>query len=212
VTVLIVVAVEAERDAVVRDVPDDAGVRVVISGVGPVAAATTTATALATHDHDCVVSAGICGGFRGRAGVGDVIVASESVAADLGCRTEEGFLSLHDLGLAQESRLVLDTKKWPDRLHAAGIATVQGELLTLSCMTGSDAEADVLATRHPDAVGEAMEGWGVAWAARQFAVPCGEVRVVSNFIGRRDPSTWDLSAAFDVLSRAFAVLLAEPLP
>jgi futalosine hydrolase len=213
VTSLVVVAVNQERDAVLRDLPDTTDVQVLVSGVGPVAAASTTATALSSNDYDAVISAGIAGGFAGRADVGDVIVALSSIAADLGCRTDDGFLTLTDMGLDQTCQIEFPrVDAWAQRLVAAGLSVVTGDVATLSCMTGTDLDAKQLAERHPHAVAEAMEGWGVAWAAQSFGVRAGELRTVSNIVGKRDPSTWDIAGAFDALSRAFAVLLSEPLP
>ena len=216
---LIVCAVAQEADAVVRGLATagaDNSVDVVVSGAGPVAAATTTAGALAESDYSLVISAGIAGGFAGRVDVGDVVIATSSVAADLGCRTDEGFLSLRELGLDQDSGVAFaNARKWCDRLLAAGLPAVNGTVLTLSCMTGTDDEAASLAARHPEAVAEAMEGWGVVWPAyaRQLdEIEIGEIRAISNVIGKRDPSTWDIVGAFDALTRAFAALFAEPLP
>jgi futalosine hydrolase len=211
-TALIVVAVDAERDAVLRSLPSGMA-DVVVAGVGPVAAAATTARTLAGRvEYSHVMSAGIAGAFSGRAEVGDVVVADAVVAADLGCRTDERFLTLEEMGVAQPGRIDTAGAEWAALLRAGGMPVVTGELLTLSCMTGTDAEAHQLAERFPDAVAEAMEGWGVAWAARDYGVPISEVRAISNVIGRRDRSSWDVDAAFDALSRAFAVLLAEPSP
>jgi futalosine hydrolase len=211
--VLVVTAVDAEAEAVFRDI-NTSDVVVVGGGVGPVAAATITAKSLAADDgYTHVVSAGIAGAFPGRAEVGDVVVARSSVAADLGCRTDDGFLTLTDMGLPQPGHIEYPAAlTWRDRLVAGGLSVATGEVVTLSCMTGTDAEGKLLAERHPHAVAEAMEGWGVAWAARSFGVTTGEIRAVSNMVGKRDPSTWDISGALDALSRAFGVLLSEPLP
>ncbi|MEY2434608.1 MAG: futalosine hydrolase [Acidimicrobiaceae bacterium] len=212
-TTLIVCAVDAECTAVARDLPAGVDVTIVEGGVGPVAAAVTTATALANSDYDCVISAGIAGGFRDRAAIGEAVVADASVAADLGCRTDDRFLTLHDLGMEQDPSVAFEhAAQWHHRLAVGGAPTRLGTVLTLSCMTGTDADGVALAQRHPDAVAEAMEGWGVAWAARSAGVPAGEVRAISNLVGRRDAESWDLTGAFDALSRTFAVLLAAPLP
>lgn len=207
---LVVTAVEAEREAVARAASDD--VTVIAGGVGPVAAATATCRALADGDYTHVFSAGICGGFAGRADVGDVVVATATVAADLGCRTDDGFRTLADMGLTQTDVLIFDdADAWAKRLTTAGLAVRAGEMLTLSCMTGTDSDADLLASRYPSAVAEAMEGWGVAWAAQSFGITAGELRAVSNVVGRRDPSTWDITNALGALSRTFEALLSEPL-
>ncbi len=102
-SVLVVCAVEAERDAVVRNfgipraiasgpfsgvaVDTGAGELQAFSvGVGPVAAAIGTATLIAGTDYDLVASAGIAGGFRGRIAIGDVVLADQATYADLGVR------------------------------------------------------------------------------------------------------------------------------
>ena len=211
-TVLVVVAVDQECEAVLRDVPKGTEVDVLVSGVGPVAAAAATAAALTTNSYEAVISAGVCGGLRGRSQVGQVVVAARTQPADLGCRVDDGFLTLEDMGLHQPSTVDHDRAgRWRDRLESAGVRATVGDVLTLSCMTGTDEEAQSLAARFPDAVAEAMEGWGVVWPTLGRSVITGEVRAVSNLVGKRDPSTWDLAGALDALARAFGVLLSGSL-
>ena len=70
---------------------------------------------------------------------------------------------------------------------------------------GAQAEtATRLAERFPDAVAEAMEGYGVAEAAN--GRPFVELRAISNAIGPRDRSAWRLKEAFQALSTASAAL------
>ncbi|EXG79519.1 futalosine hydrolase [Cryptosporangium arvum] len=197
--VLVVTAVRAELDA--------AGVTGLVGGVGPVAAAVSTAMALAANEYDLVVSAGLAGGFSGRAPIGSVVVASTVRWADLGAATDEGFLDLSGLGLAGGDALASTGGRWvTDTLGAAGVPALTGEILTLSTMTGTDRRGDELAAVHPSAVAEAMEGYGVAWAARAAGVRWAEVRAVSNVIGRRDRSAWDIPAAFEALRTAVTAL------
>jgi futalosine hydrolase len=87
-------------------------------------------------------------------------------------------------------------------------------VLTLSAMTGTDADAEELAARYPQALAEAMEGFAVI-AATQYTDAVryvAEVRAISNIIGRRDRSTWNIPLAFDALADAMSTLLREPLP
>ncbi|HSA52789.1 MAG TPA: futalosine hydrolase, partial [Yinghuangia sp.] len=95
--ILVVTAVPAERDAVLGrgTLP---GVDVLAAGVGPAAAAASTAAALSRSAYDLVVSAGIGGGFAGVAAVGSLVVAGRIVAADLGAETPDGFLTIDELG------------------------------------------------------------------------------------------------------------------
>src|SRR3954453_24189192 len=99
---LVVTAVAAEAEAV-RAGAGRAGaapVHVVVEpvGVGPAAAAAGTARLLATGRYRAVVSAGIAGGFPGRAPVGALVLGPRSIAADLGAEPPDGFLAVEELG------------------------------------------------------------------------------------------------------------------
>jgi futalosine hydrolase len=228
VTALLVTATGPERDAALRHVDPSllrrgrcgpfpvlhAGTAdVVVCRIGPAAAATATATALALGDYVGVVSLGICGGFPGAAQVGDTVVATDLVAADLGAESPDGFLGLDQLGWAEQSLPVPTAlvHATAGRLRAAGLAVVTGPVVSVSSVTGTDARAAELAHRH-GAVAEAMEGRAVADAAAVFGVPALEVRTVSNAVGRRDTSAWRFDLALAALATAGAALLAEELP
>jgi futalosine hydrolase len=212
---LVITAVAAERDAVTGGRLSGAGlpygavtdgsVVVAAAGAGPVAAAVACARLLPLVRPELVISAGIAGGFAGRAAIGDVVVASESLFADLGAATDEGFLSMADLGFSGGSALPSAAAAELARRLGAGCAPV----LTLATMTGTDAGAATLAAAHPTAVAEAMEGYGVAWAASEVGVPWAEVRAISNLIGRRDRSTWNIPAAFAALGRAISLVVSR---
>jgi futalosine hydrolase len=236
VSVLVICAVEAECDAVVRNLGPTSSVEVgAMSGVatetaagtlhafhsgpGPVAAAITTAVLLALGPgYDLVVSAGIAGGFRGRAEIGDVVLADQVIAADQGVVTDEGFSTLRDLGLPGNGGYAMGNAEHHARLALGPYRLLAGDILTLSSMTGTDARADELAQRYPRAVAEAMEGYGVIEAVqRDYSrtgrdIPFAEIRAISNVIGRRDRSTWNIPLAFGALADAMSTLLKEPLP
>ncbi|WP_413101789.1 futalosine hydrolase [Streptomyces sp. Inha503] len=252
--VLIVTAVPAERDAVVRGVgatapelaelPVPGGVLhrlspapptgppltvdVLAAGVGPAAAAAGTAAALtaaavARTPYDLAVSAGIGGGFgtaisnpatspappaaahlsSAAAHLGSVVVADAIVAADLGAETPDGFAAVTDLGFGTVEHL-------PPAPLVAAVAeatdAVRGTVLTVSTVTGSAERAAELLRRHPRAVAEAMEGFGVAEAAAAQSVPTLEVRTVSNAVGPRDRAAWRIGEALEALTGAFATI------
>jgi futalosine hydrolase len=194
---LVVTAVEAERDAVSAGAGDLVDVAVV--GVGPAAAAAATARllALAATPYRAVVSAGIGGGFAEHVGVGGLALASRSIAADLGAESPDRFLPLSELGFGatrhEADPLLVEA------LRAALPAAVAGPVLTVSTATGSAAATAALRGRHPDAVAEGMEGFGVATAAAQAGVAFAEVRGISNPVGPRDRAAWRIGDALAVL-------------
>nr|WP_222109338.1 futalosine hydrolase [Streptomyces cupreus] len=199
VRVLVATAVPAERDAVARAFTGD----VLAVGVGPARAAAGTATALARAPYDLVVSAGIGGGFAPHAPVGSLVVADEITAADLGAETPEGFLPVTELGFGTV------THRPPRSLvralaEATGART--GAVLTVSTVTGTAARATALRERHPTALAEAMEGFGVAEAAALHGVPVLEIRAVSNPVGPRDRAAWRIGEALAALTEGFGKL------
>ena len=196
--VLVVTAVDAERAVIASGAYESA-----VVGVGAAAAAAGTARLLTLAEvagapYDLVVSAGVGGAFPGRAEIGDVVVGTASVAADLGAESPTGFISMDELGFGIGS---LPAK--PVRL---GVPAISGVILTVSTVTGTSLTTAELATRHPDAVAEAMEGFGVAVAAAQAGVAFAEVRAISNLIGPRDRGAWRLEEALAGLAKAITTM------
>ncbi|MFJ2259730.1 futalosine hydrolase [Streptomyces sp. NPDC087844] len=213
--------------------PSDPGGRLVLDllagGVGPAAAAASTAAALTAAalggaPYDVVVSAGIGGGFQPGAPVGSLVLADEITVADLGAETAEatepsgtsgtlgtpetpetahGFIPVTELGFGTVTH-------WPPISLVREIAAVtgarQGSVLTVSTVTGSAARAVELRRRHPRALAEAMEGFGVAEAAAAHGVPVLEIRAVSNPVGPRDRAAWRIGEALAALTGAFGKL------
>jgi futalosine hydrolase len=196
--ILIVTAVEAEAAALRRGLPADPphGVTVLVGGVGAARAAAAVSRALALDPgYGAVISAGIGGAFPGRAEPGALLLARRVVAADLGAEAPDGrYLSVDELGFGAAT---VEAGRIP------GLDAVVGTILTVNTATGTAERAAELTRRHPEAVGEAMEGYGVA-AAAQLAddLPFAEVRAVSNLVGPRDRDAWRLDLALAALTAA----------
>lgn len=203
---LVVCATPLEADAVLaglsapREVfalgPYDARaagpVTTVVCGIGPAAAAATTAVALALGPYDAAVSIGIAGGFG--VPVGSLVVADPIVAGDVGV-ADNGWQSF-------AAPLPTEGAQLADALGAQC-----GPVLAVSTVTSTDRRRDELLARFPGAIAEAMEGYGIACAATAFNVPAYEVRAVSNAVGHRDRSSWKVTEALAALTKAMPALL-----
>ncbi|MDQ1046551.1 futalosine hydrolase [Streptomyces sp. V4I2] len=184
------------------------GYDLLAAGVGPALAAASTAAALTAAalegaPYDLVVSAGIAGGFPPEAPLGSLVVADEITAADLGAETADGFLPVTELGFGTV------THRPPQSLVRAVVSATgarPGTVLTVSTVTGTAARAAALRARHPRALAEAMEGFGVAEAAAAHGVPVLELRAVSNPVGPRDRAAWRIGDALSALTTAFGKL------
>jgi futalosine hydrolase len=213
VNILVVTAVEAERDAIRAA---GAGAEVVVGGVGPAAAA--AAASARGAEFDLLLCAGIGGGF-GPLAPGDIAVASTVIFADLGVESDlpptwgefragaapntphVGFRPISELGFGVE-RYEVAAKLSVELADRTGGHL--GAILTVSTVTGTLATAEALLGRFPDAVAEGMEGAGVAAAAAVHGIAFGEIRAISNLVGPRDRSAWQVPLALESLGRAVA--------
>ncbi|MFF8951828.1 futalosine hydrolase [Streptomyces sp. NPDC014940] len=220
---LVATAVPAERDAVAGafpggttavPLPGAALVRVpggydlLAAGVGPALAAASTAAALtaaalAGTPYDLVVSAGIGGGFLPAAPLGSLVVADAITVADLGAETSDGFLPVTELGFGTVTHR---PPKSLVRAVAQATGARVGTVLTVSTVTGTAGRAAELRERHPRALAEGMEGFGVAEAAAAHSVPVLEIRAVSNPVGPRDRAAWRIGEALAALTEGFGKL------
>ncbi len=162
------------------------------TGVGPVNAAIAVTRFLAENRAGIVIGCGVGGAYPGsELQPGDVACAESETYGDLGAESPEGFLDMQALGFPVIdgptplfNRMPLDVFPAPRRLP----------FVTLATCTGTDASAAAIMARTGGAV-ESMEGAAIVHAARAFGVKVGEIRGISNMVGRRDRATWRLREA-----------------
>ncbi len=210
-----VTAVPAEAEAVRAGLPGEFAT-VAPVGVGPAVAAAATARLLALAEaagrpYRVVVSAGVAGGFVGQVEVGGTVVGTRAIAADLGAESPEGFIPVDQLGMPAEllggGTAIAADPALVAALRAALPGAAVGPVLTVGTVTGTAAGTDALLRRHPEAVAEAMEGYGVGVAAAHAGLPFVELRTISNPVGPRDRDAWRLREALAALTEAAPALL-----
>ncbi len=194
---ILVVCAVAQELAFLAPRPD---VEVFVAGIGPVESGLAVARRLARGDVALVVDAGIAGGFPGRAAVGDAVVVVRERYADIGLEGG-GALSLPD-GVRLTETVAADPVL-TGRLAEAGL--IAGDGLTSACVTTTDARMQRFADAYEPTV-ESMEGFAVLRAATLAGIPAVEVRGVSNRVGDRATSGWDIRAGIRATERALDAL------
>lgn len=189
------------------------GVEILVTGVGKVNAAGALASVLSAdgHEHAVVVSLGVAGalpgsgpgvGPRGGLSIGDVVVANQSMYADEGMLTPDGFSDCEAMGFAlgptMEGGAVMHDAQIVEALglHADHV----GVIATVSTCSGTDAGAAMVASRT-GALAEAMEGAAIGHVAARLGIRSAEVRAISNTTGDRAAQIWDLPSALNALAR-----------
>lgn len=206
--ILIVTAVQAEYDAVVRglrSIPHAA--HVLISGIGPITAAVHTTRALNAR-YIGVLSLGIAGAYTVPHDA--VCISTHIVCTDYGVQYADGTFGVppgwptHTY--ASPPALVHRCAQAIDALQS-DCTVVCGCILTVPYATGTAQTADV--RRASGCVAEAMEGYGVAAAAHACGVPMLEIRTISNVVGPRDTASWRTREALDRLTQIAPALVRQ---
>jgi len=198
-------------------------VDVVSLGVGPVAAAAGTAHCLGVRPYDLVVCAGIAGRYplvshapassdtdsetdtHGAPDHAGLVVSDRVVLDGFGAETAAGVLEAAAVGLGVSS---FDLDDALVRLAARRSGATIGTIVTVLAATGTPTRAWERAERWAGTA-EAMEGAGAHAAALASGVAFLELRAISNTVGDRDRTRWDIEGAVQLLGGALGRIFAE---
>ena len=176
---------------------------VLISGVGQLQCATQLTRALLTTPYDLVLQAGIGGSFVPTLPRRSVVLVEEEALADLGAETRDGFADITDMGLMPRDEsgftagVLRASRSWaPPGLDLPWVRSV-----TVNRVLDHEASIAWVRQRYaPDVVN--MEGAALLYACLQHGVPCIELRAISDQVGPRDTTTWDIPGAITALDAA----------
>ncbi|MHC1779306.1 MAG: futalosine hydrolase [Bacteroidales bacterium] len=160
---------------------------------------------------DLALNIGIAGSFTGEFPIGSVARVKKEYFGDLGFETFSGFQTLFDYK-------ILDADTHPFKngaLHAPELSSQVEKALsrfknasavTVQTVSGLPQKRDQLERDFTPSV-ESMEGAAFFYVSILERVPFIELRSVSNEVGERDRSKWNIPLALDSLRDACKVLL-----
>jgi futalosine hydrolase len=191
-----------------------------VGGMGKVNAAHAATMLLTRPGVDALIVFGVGGAYPASgAGIGDLAIATEEIAADEGVLTPDGFRDTEYIGIplvktGSEQFFNTFPASVPllDRslraLASFPLAVHRGPFITVSTCSGTSLRARELEQRY-HGVCENMEGAAAAQTALHHDVPWLEVRGISNMVEDRDLSTWDMPQAALTAQKAVLAILEE---
>jgi len=185
-----------------------------VAGVGKVNTAAALALALQRWQPRAVLQFGIGGAYVGSfLSVGMAALASAEVHVDCGAGHGSSWRDLRSLGFPllegpppRYNEIPTDaalTGLLAERLRLPGVRFATSEQVT-----GDPDEAERVQRAHDVSI-ESMEGAAAAQVCLALGVPFAELRAVSNIVGERDRTAWDVPAAVRAVNEAVATALAE---
>ncbi len=164
-----------------------------ITGVGMTATAFSLGRYLNTN-YNLILNLGIAGSFDRNIPLGSVVNVTTDVFSEFGVEDGENFISIDDLGFGKSHyksffsstlRTITDLQK----CNGITVNKVHGNELTIEQVTKS---------RSP--VTESMEGAAVLYCCEKAALPCLQIRAISNYVERRNKDNWQIGLAIKNLN------------
>jgi futalosine hydrolase len=174
-----------------------------ITGIGPLETAVRLSARLQEQGKGVtgVINFGVAGAYQHPGGDGpgllDICLAEREVLGDLGICLQDRIERFSGSELAVPDTFVMDPallERAMDILDAEGVSFYSGTFVTVSCATGTAERGAMLAGQHRGLC-ENMEGAAVARVCLAFALPCLEIRCISNMVEDRDTGRWQLRKA-----------------
>lgn len=176
-----------------------------LTGVGGLATVYSLSRQIVSRRPDLVIQAGIAGCFTGRPG--EVVVVGEEVLADLGVWENDRFQSLFDLRLAEKDAPPFSggllKNPYPRLLALTSLEVVRG--ITVNEITTDPTRIRWLQQNIAPVV-ESMEGGGLHYVCLQEGIPFLQLRAISNQVGVRDKTRWDIPGSIAALNERLVSL------
>jgi futalosine hydrolase len=200
VDLIVCVATELESSLLRPHLP------VLVTGVGAVNAAIALTRYLEREGARAVISCGIGGAYPGSGlELATAVWAESECYGDLGAASDSGFLDMRALGFPVIAAPEPVYNRLPVTIRPPAKSAA---FVTVNTCTGNEANARRIATRTGGGV-ESMEGAAIAHVALLYGIPMGEVRGISNPVGRRDRAAWRVKEAAAAAQEALLAYYAK---
>lgn len=171
-----------------------------ILGVGIMSATYNLLERLQVSKPDLLVLAGIAGSFDPKLGPGSVVEVSSDLVADLGVLENNSWLDLFDMKFLRKDEFpftdarLLNPNIWVNH----NLLRVHG--ITVNQVSSSSPGIEQWRQKY-NATIESMEGAAVHYVCLRKQIPFIHLRAVSNFVGERDKTKWNIPLAVENLNR-----------
>lgn len=176
-----------------------------ITGVGSPATVYHLLKKITTKKYDVVLQVGVAGGFDESLKLGEVVLVNADCFADLGAFENKQFYSLFDLNLNNRDAFPLKNGWLKNEFEKIeGLKYVNG--ITVNCLTDEANKVSLFKEKYQAEI-ETMEGAALHFVCLQENIPFLQIRGISNFVGERDKSKWQLKAAIENSNNAALQIL-----
>ncbi len=181
-----------------------------VTGVGLVNTTYNLTRKIALEKPDMVIQAGIAGSFQPLIySPGDVVAVKEEIMGDQGVMEKnDTWNDIFDLKLADPNLFPFKSGRLPNPhfklFHKINLPLVSA--VSVNEITTSPKRIHQLSEQYAPAI-ESMEGAAFHYVCLNEGLPFIQIRSISNRIGERDKSQWQLNKAIENLQNTLIILI-----
>jgi futalosine hydrolase len=188
-----ILLIAATSDEIIKEYFSNS--EVLISGVGMVNTTYTVTKHLSVNSYDLVINMGIAGCFNSAIKIGDVVEVVGDTFSEIGFENGMEFDNFSDFEITNTFKV--EGKTNLQKVTGITVNTVHGN---------EDSIAKIVSRLNPDV--ESMEGAAVLKVCKEFAIPCVQIRAISNKVEKRNKENWDLPLAIKNLNTTVQKIIA----
>ncbi len=155
------------------------------------------------NSYDLVIQAGICGSYDvQKFALGDVVIVDKDIFGDVGIIENGEYSSMAEIGFSHEEDKVFgDGWMINDHPLLPILSLPKASNLSMNTITDNKEHEDIFYNKYKPDV-EAMEGAAFHYVCLKNNQPFLQLRAVSNAVGERDKSMWQIMGAIQNLTTA----------
>lgn len=168
---------------------------ILITGVGIAATVFHLTKKLITKKYDLVIQAGIAGTFNNELSLSDVVMVKKDIFGDIGIEEKGKFCSLFETGFIDKNDFPY-TNGWVlnDNALLEKIDLPVVNAITINKVSDNILQNKMASEKYSADI-ESMEGAAFHYVCLQEKIAFLQLRSISNHVGERDKSSWQLKSA-----------------
>ena len=180
------------------------------SGVGMLSTGVALTKLIYEEKPDLILQAGIAGTFDAKIELGKVVVVSDEMIGDLGVMEEGKWKDIFEMKLEKSSYPPYEKRRLPNQwMHQFNLLKLpEASSVSVNEITTDDAHIYQLIKKYNPII-ESMEGAALHYVCREINIPFLQIRAISNYVGERDKTKWQVKLAIDNLNEVLLELVEK---
>lgn len=181
-----------------------------VTGIGMLATAVSLTKLVLLEKPDIVIQAGIAGSFDINLPLGKVVAINTETIGDLGTQENNNWQDVFDLKLVDANSVPFTNKQIPNPylVQLNTLALEEVPAITVNEISTNEQRILQLQTKYNPTI-ESMEGAALHYVCSSFQVPFIQLRSISNYIGERDKTKWQMQQAITNLNDTLIKMLHQ---